>query len=179
MGCCSETMESKHRLSSWTTGPPKPHCQPSPWPAASSVNLWNDLELMSKWSCQLVRTGPFGLRGLKTSKQPEFMPYTAQVLSSLSPRLSFVPGTLFATTVWLMHVAKFILNQTKKQSGSLCCISRQTRGFYFKRTIFKENKCMSKLGREVFYFFILWKIRWSLVLFVSVVHLCHQLSKTL
>lgn len=56
MGCCSETTESKHSLSSWTTDP-KPHCQLSPRSTALSVNLWNDLELLSKWWCQPVRMG--------------------------------------------------------------------------------------------------------------------------
>ena len=59
MGRRSETTESKHGLGSRTTGP-RPHCQPLPWPMALSINLWNDLELMSKWWCQPVSVGQLG-----------------------------------------------------------------------------------------------------------------------
>lgn len=85
MGCCSETTEGKHRLSSWTTDPKTPpSAAPPPWPAASSVNLWSDLNLMSKWWCQLVRRGQLGLGVLTISGHPEIQPYASQISSALS-----------------------------------------------------------------------------------------------
>lgn len=68
-----------------------PPCQPLPWPTALSISLWNDLKLMSKWWCQLVKTGRLVFRAhLRQANSPNSGQVTPKSLPSSPAQLLHV-----------------------------------------------------------------------------------------
>lgn len=102
-GCRSETTKSKQLW--WpNNGPKAPPCQSLPWPMALSISLWNDLKLMSKWWCQLVKTGQLGFRAhVRRANNPKFRPGSSQ--NSLLLSCSAVR--------YIQYVGHSILKKTK------------------------------------------------------------------
>lgn len=115
MGCCSETTESKHSLSSWTTDP-KPHCQLSPQSTALSVNLWSDLELMSKWWCQPVRTGQLSSGAPMRQANSPNLGHTPPVCSQLCHSLFPLTYVWIVGEVLLINTDRSIWKETESES---------------------------------------------------------------